>query len=120
MEEAKQIFRKVSLRFSKKNIKLTRHKLKFGKEVDFAGTHIGELEGYYPTTAKINSIVELTPPSNLNELWSFLEFWHHLSGTKYYRKSLRKSKTYSYVYLVCSHSIKSEREYHIYYSLKGD
>ena len=41
MEEALSILRKVLLRCREKNIKLARHKLEFGAEVDFVGTHIG-------------------------------------------------------------------------------
>ena len=41
MEEALSIFRKVLLRCREKNIKLARHKLEFGTEVVFSGTHIG-------------------------------------------------------------------------------
>ena len=75
IEEAISIFRKV-LRCREKNSKLARHKLEFGREVDFTGTHISIPEGYHPTTAKINGILELPPPSNLTELWSFLGCWN--------------------------------------------
>ena len=78
MEEAMNIFRKVLLRCREKNIKLARYKLLFGKEVDFAGTHIGGPERYHPTTAKINSVLVLPPSSNLTELWSFLGCWNQL------------------------------------------
>ena len=54
MEEAIARFRKVLIRCRERNIKLARHKLEFGTEVDFAGTHIGGPKGYRPTTAKIN------------------------------------------------------------------
>ena len=40
IEKAISIFRKVLLRCREKNSKLARHKLEFGREVDFAGTHI--------------------------------------------------------------------------------
>ena len=46
MEEALSIFKKVVLRCREKKIKLARHKLEFGTEVDFAGTRIGGPEGY--------------------------------------------------------------------------
>ena len=72
MEEAIPIFRKVLLRCREKSIKLARHKLEFRKEVDFTGIHIGGPEGYRPTTAKINGILEIPHPSNLKVLRSFL------------------------------------------------
>ena len=72
MEEVLSIFRKVLLRCREKNSKLARHTLDFGTEVDFARTHISRPEGYRPTTAKINGILELLPPTNLTELRSFL------------------------------------------------
>ena len=77
MEEAKKIFKKVLLRCREKQIKLARHKLEFGLEVDFAGTHIGGPEGYHPT-AKINGIINLPHPSNFIELRSFLGCWNQL------------------------------------------
>ena len=51
--------KKVLVRCREKNIKLARFKLEFGTQVDFAGTHIGGPEGYRPTTAKINGILDL-------------------------------------------------------------
>ena len=48
MEEAINIFRKMLLRCRDKNIKLARHKLEFGKEVDITRTYIGGQEGYRP------------------------------------------------------------------------
>ena len=54
MEEVLSIFRKVLVRCREKNIKLARHKLEFGMEVNFAGTHIGGPDGYRLTTTKIN------------------------------------------------------------------
>ena len=68
MEDVLQILRKVLTRCREKNIKLARHKLEFGKEIDFAGTHLGGPEGYRPTTAKINGIINLPAPTNLTEL----------------------------------------------------
>ena len=65
MEEALSIFRKVLIQCREKNIKLARHKLEFGTEVDFAGTHIGGPEGYRPTTAKISIILDLPATTNL-------------------------------------------------------
>lgn len=59
MEEAINIFRKVLLICREKNTKLATHKQEFGKEVDFTGTQIGGPEGYHPTKAKINGILEL-------------------------------------------------------------
>ena len=78
MEEALSIFRKVLLRCREKNIKLARFTLEFCTEVDVPGTHIGGPEGYRPTTAKINSILELPPPTNLTELRLFLGCWNQL------------------------------------------
>ena len=46
MEEVLSIFRKVLIHCREKNIKLVRHKLEFGTEVNFAGTHIGGLDAY--------------------------------------------------------------------------
>ena len=52
-------------------MKLVRQKHEFGTEVYFAGTHIGGPEGYRPTTAKINRILDLAAPTNLTGLRSF-------------------------------------------------
>ena len=46
MEEVLSIFLKVLIRCREKNIKLARHKLKFGTEIDFVRTHVGGSEGY--------------------------------------------------------------------------
>ena len=46
MQEALDTLRKVLTRCRERNIKLARHKLKFRKEIDFAGTHLGGPEGY--------------------------------------------------------------------------
>ena len=78
MEEVLSIFRKVLMCYREKNIKLARHKLEFGTEVNFAGTHIGDPEGYRPTTTKINGILDLSAPTNLMELRSFLNCWNQL------------------------------------------
>ena len=72
MEEVLSTFRKVLTRCREKNIKLARHKLEFGKEIDFAGTYIGGPKGYCPTTAKINGIIDLPASTNKTELRSFL------------------------------------------------
>ena len=53
MEECIATFKKILIHCRNKGIKLARHKLEFGREVDFAGTHIGGPEGFRPTTAKI-------------------------------------------------------------------
>ena len=60
------------MRCQEKYIKLATYKLEFGKKIDFAGTHIGGPEGYRPTTAKINGIIDLPAPTNIMELRSFL------------------------------------------------
>ena len=78
MEEVLQILRKVLTRYREKNIKLARHKLDFGKDIDFAGTHLGGPEGYRPTTAKINGIIDSPAPTNVTELCSFLGCWNQL------------------------------------------
>ena len=78
MKEALLIFRKVLTRCREKNIKLARHKLEFSTEVNFACTHIGGPEGYRPTTAKINRILDLPAPTNLTKLRSFLGCWNQL------------------------------------------
>ena len=78
MEEVLSFFRKVLTRCREKNIKLARHKLEFGTEVDFAATNIGGPGGYRPTTAKINGILDLPAPTNLTELRSFLGCWNQL------------------------------------------
>ena len=59
MEEAIATFRKILVCCKEKHIKLARHKLEFGREVDFAGTHIGGPEGFRPTTAKIEGIINI-------------------------------------------------------------
>ena len=78
MEEVLQILRKVLTRCREKNIKLARLKLEFGKEIDFAGTYLGGPEGYRPTTAKINGIIDSPAPTNMTELRNFLGFWNQL------------------------------------------
>lgn len=45
MEEDLSTFKKVLTRCREKNIKLARHKLEFGKEIYFTGTHIGGPDG---------------------------------------------------------------------------
>ena len=77
-EEVLTTLRKVLTRCREKNIKLARHKLEFRKEIDFKGTHLGGPEGYHPTTAKINGIIDLPAPTNLTELRSFLGCWNQL------------------------------------------
>ena len=57
---------------------MARHKLEFGREVDFAGTHIGGQEGFRPTTAKIEGIINMSHPTNITELRSFLGAWNQL------------------------------------------
>ena len=78
MEKVLSIFRKVLVRCREINIKLARHKLEFVTEVDFASTHIGGLDGDWPTTAKINTIINLLAPTNLTELRLFLGCWNQL------------------------------------------
>ena len=77
LEEVLATLRKVLTRCREKNIKLARHKLEFGKQIDFAGTHIRGPEGYCPTTAKNNGI-DLPAPTNSTELRSFLGCWNQL------------------------------------------
>merc|ERR1711867_269804 len=78
MEEVLSTLKKLLTRCREKNIKLGRQKLECGKEIDFAGTHLGGPEGYRPTTAKINGIIDLPAPTNLTELRSFLGCWNQL------------------------------------------
>ena len=78
MEEVLSTLRKVLIRCREKNIKLARHKLEFGKEIDFTGTHIGGPDGYRPTMAKINGIIDLPAPTNIIELRLFLGCWNQL------------------------------------------
>ena len=78
MEEVLSTLRKVLTRCREKNIKLARHKLEFEKEIDFTGTHIGGPDGYRPTTAKINGIIDLPALTNITELRSFLGWWNQL------------------------------------------
>ena len=59
-------------------MKLARHKLELGTEIDFSGTHIGGAEGYQPTTSKINGIIKLPALTNITELCSFLGCWNQL------------------------------------------
>merc|ERR1711867_197530 len=78
MDEALDILRKVLTRCREKTIKLSRHKLEFGKEIDFAGTHLGGPDGYPPTTVKIEGIINMPAPTNLTKLRSFLGCWNQL------------------------------------------
>ena len=78
MEECIATFKKILTRCRGKGIKLARHKLEFGREIDFAGTHIGGLEGFRPTTAKIEGIINMSHPTNITELRSFLGAWNQL------------------------------------------
>ena len=78
MEEALDILRKVLTRCREKNIKLASYKLEFGKDIDFAGTDLGGPDGYRPTTAKIEGIINMPAPTNLTELRSFLGCWNQL------------------------------------------
>ena len=77
-DEAINIFRKVLERCWEKNIKLARHKLEAGSEVDFAGTHIRGPNGYRPTQAKIDAIITLSAPTNITELRSFIGCWNQM------------------------------------------
>ena len=77
-DEAIETFRKVLQRCREKNIKLARHKLEAGEEVDFAGTHIGGDHGYRPTQAKISALIDLPHPTNITELRSFLGMWNQM------------------------------------------
>ena len=78
MEDAIATFRKILVHCREKHIKLARHKLEFGREVDFAGTYIGGPKGFCPTTAKIEGIINMPHPTNLTELRSFLGAWNQL------------------------------------------
>ena len=72
IEECLATLRQILLRCREWGIKLARHKLEFGREVDFAGTHIGGKDGFRPTTAKIEGIINMSHPTNITELRSFL------------------------------------------------
>merc|ERR1711867_220020 len=76
--EALDILRQVLTRCRLKNIKLARHKIEFGTEIEYAGVHLGGPEGYRPTTAKIEGIINTPAPTNLTELRSFLGCWNQL------------------------------------------
>ena len=65
MEECLATFKKILVRCRNKGIKLARHKLEFGREVDFAGTRIGGQEGFRLTTAKIEGIINMSQPTNI-------------------------------------------------------
>ena len=78
MEEVIATFKKILVCCHEKGIKLARHKLEFGREVDFAGTHIGGPEGFRPTTVKIEGIINMSHPTNITELRSFLGAWNQL------------------------------------------
>ena len=71
MLEALDILRQVLTRARLKNIKLARHKIEFGTQIEFAGVHLGGPDGYRPTTAcsnkshrtkKLPQMLESTPP----------------------------------------------------------
>ena len=70
--------KKILTQCREKGIKLARHKLEFGCEVDFAGTHIGGKEGFRPTTAKIEGIINMSHLTNITELRSFLGAYNQL------------------------------------------
>ena len=53
MEEVLSTLRKVLTRCREKNIKLARHKLEFGKEIDFAGTPFGGPKATIPLKLKL-------------------------------------------------------------------
>ena len=72
MEECIATFKKILIHCREKGIKLARHKLEFRREVDFAGTHIGGPEGFRPTTAKIEGIINMSHPTKITELRGFL------------------------------------------------
>ena len=72
IEECLATLRQNLLRCREWGIKLAQHKLEFGREVDFAGTHIGGKDGFRPTTAKIEGIINMSHPTNITELRSFL------------------------------------------------
>ena len=66
MEEVIATFKKILVHCREKGIKLARHKLEFGREVDFAGTHTGvfprtrslaKYEGRHPETHTITHCV---------------------------------------------------------------
>ena len=78
MMEALDILRQVLTRARLKNIKLARHKIEFGTQIEFAGVHLGGPDGYRPTTAKIEGIINTPAPTNLTELRSFLGCWNQL------------------------------------------
>ena len=77
-DEAINTFRKVLERCWEKNIKLARHKLEAGPEVNFAGTHIGGPNRYCLTQAKIDAIINLPAPTNINELRLFIRCWNQM------------------------------------------
>ena len=77
-EEAINTFRQVLERCREKNIKLARHKLEVGQEVDFTGIHIGGPQGFRPTQVKIDALINLSPPSNLTELRHFIGCWNQM------------------------------------------
>ena len=65
MEECLATLKKILVRCRDKGIKLACQKLEFGRVVDFAGTHIGGQEGFRPTTAKIEGIINMSHPTNI-------------------------------------------------------
>ena len=65
IEECLDTLRQLLLRCRKWGIKLARHKLEFGQEVNFTGTHIGGKDGFRPTTAKIEGIINMSYPTNI-------------------------------------------------------
>merc|ERR1711873_342282 len=66
IEECLATLKQILLRCREWGIKLARHKLEFGREVDFAGTHIGGKDGFRPTTAKIEGIINMSDPTSID------------------------------------------------------
>merc|ERR1711954_304529 len=73
MTEALDILRQVLTRCRLKNIKLARHKIEFGTEIEYAGVHLGGPEGYRPTTAKIEGIINTHKSHRTEKLPRMLE-----------------------------------------------
>ena len=65
-------FEKLLDRCRQYNIKISRRKIQFGQSVIFAGLHLGGENGYKPAQEKCDAIINLSPPTSVKEVRSFL------------------------------------------------
>ena len=77
-DEVLKKFELLLQRCRKYNIKISRQKVQYGEQVVFAGVTIGGKEGFRLTTAKVEGIINMSHPTNLTELRSFLGAYNQL------------------------------------------